>query len=183
MIEAGRDPLYLQSQPTGARTLSVAIDAFLDDCKERNLRESTIDSYTKTLSYLNGTAPLDAVDAEFLGVHRKTREIAASTWRKELETLRALFSWCIERKWISDNPAKRLRMPRVEDLSTLPFAAEEVERLLHASDQISSDDPAETPYIRKRARPWCWFSFIAGSGFPMWPSSADRHSKAPAIWC
>lgn len=50
MIEAGRDPLYLQSQPTGARTLSVAIDAFLDDCKERNLRESTIDATPRPLA-------------------------------------------------------------------------------------------------------------------------------------
>jgi site-specific recombinase XerD len=95
---------------------------------------------------------LEVADVAFLEAHGKTREIAASTWRRELETLRAFFAWCVEQKWITDNPAERLRMPRVEDLSTLPLTAEEIDRLIAACDQIASDNPGETPYIRRRAR-------------------------------
>ena len=61
----------------------------LDSCRGRNLRQSTIDSYTKTFSYVDGTVPLEMADNTFLEGHRKKREIAANTWRKELEHLRA----------------------------------------------------------------------------------------------
>ena len=149
-IEAGR-PVYLQPQPLD-RTVAAAVSAFLEVCRGRGLRQTTIDSYTKTLSYLDGTVALDMIDAPFLDAHRASRMIAASTWRKELETLRAFFAWCLDRKWITDNPAKRLRMPRIEDLSTLPFTAEEIDGLQAACDVIASDNHAETAYIRQRAR-------------------------------
>lgn len=74
------------------------------------------------------------------------------TARKELEHLRAFFAWCQDRKWISDNPARRLRMPLVEGVATLPFSPEEVSKLIAACDRISSTDQAMTPFIRRRSR-------------------------------
>lgn len=150
ILEQGGEQMPDVRKP--ARTIATAVTEYLDSCRGRNLRESTIDSYSKTLGYLDGTAALDAVGPDFVEAHRKKREIASNTWRKELEHLRTFFAWCIEHEWIDRNPAKRLRMPRVEDLTTLPFTPEEVSKLLAACDQISSDDSAETPWIRKRAR-------------------------------
>jgi hypothetical protein len=74
------------------------------------------------------------------------------TARKELEYLRAFFAWCQDRKWMSDNPARRLRMPLDEDVATLPFSPEEVGKLIAACDCICSTDPATTPFIRRRPR-------------------------------
>jgi site-specific recombinase XerD len=113
-------------------------------CRGRDLRGSTLESYSKTLSHLDAATSLESVDPTFLDAHRSQRKIAAGTWRKELETLRAFFAWCVERGWITDNPARRLRMPRVQELSTLPFTPAEVTKLLDACDHISSGNPAET---------------------------------------
>ena len=140
--------------PSGP-SLQRAVQAFLEACRGRHLRDSTVDSYQKTLEHLTdalGTAPVAGIDISTLDRYRAGRKIASTTWRKELETLRAFFAWCLERKWVSENPAKKLKMPRTEELTTLPFTQEELAKLLAAADRISSDDTAETPYIRKRAR-------------------------------
>jgi hypothetical protein len=49
---------------------------------------------------------------------------------------------------MSDNPARRLRMPLDEDVARLPFSPEEVGKLIAACDCICSTDPATTPFIR-----------------------------------
>lgn len=138
-----------------APSLGKAAEAFLKAGASRNLRESTLASYRRTLGHLTkalGGRTIAAVDLPALDAYRAGRTIAATTWRKELETLRAFWAWCKDRAWCDENPAKKLRMPRVDNLTTLPFTADEVQRLLAACDQIASDNPAETPYIRQRAR-------------------------------
>jgi site-specific recombinase XerD len=152
MIEAGRDPIYLQPKPAEARTVSAAITAFLAACSGRNVQPSTLDVYSRALKYLDGAIPLDTVDADFLDAHRAKRPINARSWRKELQILRIFFAWCLDRKWIADNPAKRLKMPHVDDLPTLPFTPEEVRAILGACDKIASAIKSDTAWIRKRAR-------------------------------
>jgi site-specific recombinase XerD len=132
-----------------------AIRLYLESCKARNLRASSIESYTNTLGHLGkafATHPVDTIDALALDRYQQGRGIAASTWRKELETLRAFLAWCIERGWCQINPARKLRMPRTEELTTQPFEPAQITKLIAACDQIFSDDPSETEYIRQRAR-------------------------------
>lgn len=152
MIEAGRDPIYLQTATPGQRTIAAAIAAYLDACRQRNIRESTIELYERTLNYLDGAVPLEMADEIFLNAHRRKRPICPSSWRKELQIIRIFFKWCLDRKWITENPTRAMEIPRAEELTTLPFASEEVRALLAACDQIASANPAETPWIRKRAR-------------------------------
>jgi site-specific recombinase XerD len=154
VIERGLDPVLMQAQPESL-SLKMAVDQFLAAGRARHLRDSTLESYEKTLDHLADHFPgadIAGIDSIALDRYRTGRTIAASTWRKELETLRAFFAWAKERGLVADNPARRLRMPRSEELTTLPLTAEEIERLLIACNQIASDDTAETPYIRKRAR-------------------------------
>lgn len=135
-------------------TVTQAQAAFLKDCRHRNLEESTIASYERTLDHLGkrlGSRTVASIDVATLGAG-DGREIKPRTRRKELEHLRAFFAWCHDRDWCAKNPAKKLRMPKVEDLATLPFTSEEVAKLIAACDQIASDDPAQTLYIRHRAR-------------------------------
>jgi site-specific recombinase XerD len=152
MIEAGRDPIYLQSTPTDARTFSAAATSFLDACRGRNVADSTVELYGRTLNWIDGSVALEVIDAPFLDAHRAKRPIGPRSWRKELQILRIFFAWCLDRKWITENPAKRLRMPHVDDLVTQPFASEEINGLLLACDKISSVIASHVPFIRKRAR-------------------------------
>jgi len=149
-LEAGRDPIYLQTAPADARTVAKAVTAFLEACRARE--QSTITVYAAALKLLDGAVPLELANADYLEAHRAKRRIATSTWRKELRILRTFFNWCVKREWISVNPADKLELPRLEELKTQPFTQEEVSKLLAACDMIYCNNQAETPYIRKRAR-------------------------------
>jgi site-specific recombinase XerD len=155
LLENGGE--YVPGQK-GGPTVSEAIAQFLDGCRDpkRNLAPSTISSYENTLGHLASSSfahgPLDKVDLVLLQKYALTRAIAPSTWRKELETLRAFFAWCVDADWIRKNPAKKVRMPQSEELQTLPFEPDEVRKLIAAADDIFSDNPGETPYVRARAR-------------------------------
>ena len=148
------------------QTLGNSIDAFFKDMESRNIRESTLRSYRGTLAHLKAAIsierPIAHVDVESLGAFRNSRKIKPRTARKELEHLRAFFAWCQDRKWISDNPARRLRMPIAEDVATLPFSAEEVANLIAACDRICSTNTAATPYIRQRARALVYILLYSG---------------------
>jgi len=138
------------------QTLEYSVDSFLKDMESRNVRESTLRSYRSTLAHLKAALsaerPVARVDVESLGAFRNSHKVKPRTARKELEHLRAFFAWCQDRKWISDNPARRLRMPIAEDVATLPFSPEEVSKLIGACDRISGSNPSTTPHIRRRSR-------------------------------
>lgn len=152
--------------PAKAILIADAIPAFLADCRARNLKESSVASYTETLEHLQDAFPggrLDSLTGSSLAQWRQGRraparhgkpihELAPSTSRKELETLRGFLEFCVRRKWIADNPAKELRPPKEATPPTMPFTAEEVTRLLDACNRIASDDPEETAFIRRRCR-------------------------------
>jgi integrase/recombinase XerD len=71
-----------------------------------------------------------------------------TTWRlnplssnKKLERLRAFFNFCVERAWVDQNYARKLRAPKVPQRPTLPFEREEMLQILAALD----------PYIERTA--------------------------------
>jgi site-specific recombinase XerD len=148
------------------QTVGNAIDSFLKDMASRNIRDSTLLSYRGTLAHLrtavSAERPVASIDLESLGAIRNSRKVKPRTARKELEHLRAFFAWCQDRKWISDNPARRLRMPIADDVATLPFSQEEVRKLIAASGRISSTDPSATPYIRQRSRAMVYTLLYSG---------------------
>jgi integrase len=153
-LEAGRDPYWLQTAaattPT-QRTIGTAVTAFLEACGQDN-EQSTIKVYRTALKHLDGAVPLEMANVDFLDAHHAKRRIAKSTWRKELRILRTFFNWCMERDWISVNPAKKLKLPPLEELKTQPFTEEDVSKMLAACDAITCSNSADTPYTRKRAR-------------------------------
>jgi len=112
--------------------LGKATQAFLADARARNLEKSTIRSYTKTFDHLTEAfgagRTLASIDVAALSGWRNGREVKPRTARKELEHLRAFFALCVDRDWIAKNPAKKLRMPLVDDVATLPFTDEEVRK-------------------------------------------------------
>jgi integrase/recombinase XerD len=148
-------------------TVAAAVSLFIASSKERNLKASTLASYSKTLAHLSSfkafiNEPVSAISTPALDAYKSSRTIAPSTWRKELETLRAFFYWCEERGWCQKNPARKLKMPLVDDLKTQPFSGDEVRSLIAAAGDLSSDNPAETEYVRRRARALMYVLLYSG---------------------
>jgi integrase/recombinase XerD len=130
-----------------ALTVSAAVEAYLSDCSARKLARSTLRSYTDVLRAFAkhaGNRGISQVDATLVRSFRAGRDVTVRTQRKEIEHLRAFCAFCLSNRWIAENPAKKIKPPRVEDLATLPFSEEEVQQLLSACDRLRSD--------QKRAR-------------------------------
>jgi integrase len=53
---------------------------------------------------------------------------------KKLEALKTFFRFAHDSSWIGDNPARKLKNPKVEHNPTLPFERDEVVRILAASE-------------------------------------------------
>ncbi len=143
------NPDAVMPSPTG-QTVSAAVTAYLSDCEARNLAQGTIRSYGGVFRRLCkhcGQLPVERLTVETLLAYRDSRRaLKPRTQRKELKCLRAFCAYCMLRKQLAENPAKRLKPPQVEDVPTLPFEGAEVTRLLDACDRI------EDPFIRQRDR-------------------------------
>jgi integrase/recombinase XerD len=136
MLEAGRDPYWLQQAPDPApaqRTVGDAVTAFLETWERNGAKPSTLVAYRHTFQHLPQSVALAGLNVE---AHAATRKVKPSTLRKELLHLRTWLGWCVERGWVQENAAKKVRVPREATLTTLPFTSEEVTRLLAACDRI-----------------------------------------------
>jgi site-specific recombinase XerD len=137
------------------RTVATAVKAFLADCSVRNLKPSSIASYRRTLGHVAktcGTLPMEQLNADRLRAVQALRKVAPRTARKEIECLRGFCAFCITREWISSNPAKLLKPPRVESLGTTPYTGPEIDRLLDACDRMRGMWNSDTPFVRKRSK-------------------------------
>jgi integrase len=55
--------------------------------------------------------------------------------RSLLERLRAFYRFAVESKWVADNPATKIKNPKVKPTPTMPFSQEELTNILAACDQ------------------------------------------------
>lgn len=68
---------------------------------------------------------------------------------KKLELLRSFFRFACDSGWLPDNPAKKLRNPKIVERPTLPFEQEEMARILAALNRYG--DPKYLNVRRVRA--------------------------------
>ena len=149
--------LYRSDGPAPARGIAVAAGtrSFLEDCSRRNLGAGTLRSYRCTLdNFLAGreNRPLASIDPPEIDAYFAGRQVKPRTYRKELTHLRILFAWLIERGWIAQNPARRIRPPKVEDVPNLPYSPEDTASLIAACGRMTHKNPREIAYVRHRAR-------------------------------
>lgn len=134
-LERGDDTEALAPAPT--RTVASAIKVYLEDAKRRKLRPSTMRSYERTFEALSdafGKQSTEDLTVDALRQYQEARPVMPRTQRKEIEHLRAFCAFCVERGWLTANPAKKLKPPRAESPGTLPFTAAEIDKLLTACD-------------------------------------------------
>jgi integrase/recombinase XerD len=77
---------------------------------------------------------MNQLDLEILRKFRASWAAQNYGARNELERLRSLFRYSHDVGWIPDNPAKKLKSPRVETTPSLPFSKDEMTRILAACD-------------------------------------------------
>jgi hypothetical protein len=114
----GRDTLKAKESNVPIM-LDQAWQSFLSDMEARNLNVSTVRKY-RLLS-------------------RRMKDFAARRGFRflaeiNLVELRAFFRFAQDSKWVEDNPASKLKTPKVTQRPTLPFTHEEMLRILAARD-------------------------------------------------
>jgi integrase len=133
----GKLPGRSQDEPT---TIEHAADRYLADARDRNLHESTVYKYRllfthlKTFAATHGLRYVKQLDLETLATFREGWKDGPRSRVKKLERLRSWLNFCVERKWIEENFARRLHAPKIADRPTLPFSRDEMLKILAAFD-------------------------------------------------
>src|SRR6266850_2502077 len=135
------------SPPPERMTLEGAWRRFLADLVARNLHASTVRKYRLLSRQMAEFASqrrlrfLQQFDLPTLSEFRATWHESPLTRSKKLERLRSFFRFAQESDWVDENPARKLKGPKVPVRPTLPFTQEEMIRILGALD----------PYIDRTA--------------------------------
>jgi len=119
----------------GSMSLIDAFGYFLADCTARNLKSDTIAKYRllqREMVALFGIRPVDSLGLAEISAYRESWKLSSISARKKIERMRTFFKFCEERKWSDENPAVFLKPPRATFSPTLPFSAEETEKIRDA---------------------------------------------------
>jgi site-specific recombinase XerD len=130
-----------RSSDEGRIAIKQATEAYVADAENRKLAESTLRKYRLLFRQLTTFADsqqirfLKELDVAMLREFRATWKDANLAALKKLERLRSFFRLCQENRWLVENPAKKLRNPKCEQRPTLPFAHDEMARILAAAEK------------------------------------------------
>jgi site-specific recombinase XerD len=130
------------------QTIEQASKKFLEDCKARGLRESSLRKYKQVLNQLerfcqeHGLAFLSQLTVDELRNFRASWTNRNLSAQKKLENLRAFFRFCHDSDWVKKNPAKLIKTPKIAAVQVLPFSDAEMEKILAACDSHAKKDRA-----------------------------------------
>lgn len=139
----------------GSPTVAYAVDSYIEDGRARKLAESTLTRYQTALVPLAAhfAGRMSAITVESLGAFRAARaQTAGASAAKELNMVRTFMGFAVDRKWIPENYAKKLKAPKFDVAPTMPFTPDEVKAILEACELIDNPNPREIPRARLRAR-------------------------------
>jgi integrase/recombinase XerD len=132
-------------------TARVASERFLSDRKAMKLSDAMLGKYkhvTDEIERVFGDIPLRSITTNDIRKMRETWTLAPVTTQKRLEMVRKFFTFCVDSDWIEKSPAKGVEAPAAKYDPTLPFTAQEMEKILWAADSIREAHPKipeETP--------------------------------------
>jgi integrase/recombinase XerD len=157
------------------------------------LREPTLYKYCLLFRHLQefsqqrGLRYVTGLDLEQVRAFRASWADHNLSAQKKLERLRAFFRFCQDGNWITDNPARKLKNPKITQPPTLPFTREQVTSVLAAcSDYPDRRNAARVRALvlllrysglrirdavtlsRDRIRDGKLFLFTAKTGTPVW---------------
>ena len=123
-------------------TVASAWSRFIADAKARGLREPTIGKYEhlekqiKHYAEGRGLRYITELDVDALTAFRATWPNHNLSALKKLELLRTFFRFCEDRSWVGDNPARKIKNPKVAERPTMPFSHDEQMQILKAIEPL-----------------------------------------------
>src|SRR5205823_6666111 len=134
-----------EASPQGdGLTVNAACEKFLSDAVARKLSEATLKKINHLLDELKrelGTVSLRSVTVDDVRKIREGWKLAPVTTQKRLEMLRTFFRFCVDSDWMDKNPATAVKLPVVDFEPTLPYTAEQMEKILWAADTLREIHP------------------------------------------
>jgi site-specific recombinase XerD len=134
------------------KPVAEATRSFLEHCAF--LESSTQRKYRNVMRQFGAhcerasVAEVQGVTLEHLDAFRAGRQLSPTTATKELQTLRQFFAFCLERRWVGENVAKRLKAPsNIKPSPVEPYTPGEMGRIIAACDAVGRGG-----YERQRAR-------------------------------
>jgi len=135
-------------------TLQAAIAEFLANCKAKNLRPRSIETYAHVLRRFERTLKqrlLRDIGRRDVTAYLAGRRVRAVTRLRDWTHLHVFFSWAVEDNYIQENPAVRKHRPRAKPPIPFAFTAEEAGRIIE---------------VARGCRPWvsaaCRLALIGG---------------------
>jgi integrase/recombinase XerD len=126
-------------------TISEAVSRFMEDAKARHLREATIKKLRSVLEKQllpwcekNGYSRLKQLDVDALREFRASWKDSPVSALKKLERLRSFFRFCVQSGGIKANPVLGIKPPKVHQAPTLPFTAEEFQKILDGCEKFAN---------------------------------------------
>ena len=124
-----------------AVTLADCWKALLADLKTRVSGETirkykTLETQMAAWGNERGLPLVSQFDLDTLSQFRQTWKDSQRTASKKVERLRALFSFALARKWVEENPAKAIKLPKVSICPTMPLTSEDMVKILTACDGL-----------------------------------------------
>jgi integrase/recombinase XerC len=145
-LAALESPDAIESKPVPEATAG-----FLEHCHQ--LEGSTLRKYknivVKFAAFCAGAhiEYMDELILPELDSYWAGRGLARTTAGKELQTLRQFFGFCIERNWMRENLAKKIKPLKAKAAPVVPYTPAEVAAMIAACDAIGRGS-----YERLRAR-------------------------------
>ena len=128
-----------------------AVKAF--EAQHEHNADETKRRYKRTLLYFtdfcakSSLVYLEQIDVEMMDRYALTR-CKMRSWVKDVELLRQFFEFCRDREWTAKNPARILKIPRMQEANdVVPYTHQEIIKIIAACDQIG-----RSSYERRRSR-------------------------------
>lgn len=132
-----------------AVSVADAWTSMIADLEARKLSHETIRKYKllerqmRAYGDERGLTLLAQFDLDTLSRFRATWNDGPRTAGKKLERLRAFFRFAHDRQWIENNPATRIKLPKVSIRPTMPLTHQEMVKILAACDGLHVMTPIE----------------------------------------
>jgi integrase/recombinase XerD len=128
---------------SAAVTLADAWKSLLADLQTR-VGSETVRKYKTLKSQMTkwadarGLSMLKDFDLDALSQFRQSWKDSPRTASKKVERLRALFAFALARKWVSENPAKDIKQPKISICPTMPLTSADMVAILTACDTLQA---------------------------------------------
>ncbi|HUZ45940.1 MAG TPA: tyrosine-type recombinase/integrase [Terriglobia bacterium] len=109
----------------------------MKDCEARHVGPAQLGKYKlliKELKDVIGQRNIAEVTLEDLRNYRGLWHVSPVSAQKKLERLKTFFRFAHDSGWISNNPARLLKPPKIKPRPTLPFSDGEMEKILWACE-------------------------------------------------